>query len=200
MRGTEILTAHLLIHGLASLPDERAGFYWEATRSARSVQLDRFGRAVGGHLGVGRLAIDSWEDAVETLWRLGHDGPRVVVLDEFGHLLESDPSFASVLSSALGPNVRRREPGRTRLILCGSAIAMMSSLTAGEAPLRGRAGMELVVQAEDYRAARAWLDDAGHDLAVSVHAVIGGVVGYATDMVDHDLPTTRSSEPSQRAR
>ena len=65
----------------------------------------------------------------------------------------------------------------------------MRSLTAGQAPLRGRASMELVMQPDDFRAAASRLprpDD--HALAVQVFAVIGGVVGYATDMVGFDLP------------
>ena len=65
---------------------------------------------------------------------------------------------------------------------------MLAALTAGEAPLRGRAGMELVMQPHDFRAAASWLTSGDLALAVQVHAVIGGVIGYATDMVDHDLP------------
>jgi hypothetical protein len=76
------------------------------------------------------------------------------------------------------------------MILCGSAIAMMRSLTAGQAPLRGRAGMELVMQPFDFRTAAEHLrTKSSLELAVRVYAVIGGVIGYATDMVDHDLPT-----------
>jgi hypothetical protein len=66
---------------------------------------------------------------------------------------------------------------------------MMGALTVGEAPLRGRAGLELVMQPFDFRQIVS-LMDMGSDLALvaRVFAVIGGVVGYATDMVDHDLP------------
>lgn len=115
-----------------------------------------------------------------------------VVLDEFGHILQADASVASVLASALGPGTRRHgRSERSRIVLCGSAIAMMRALTVGEAPLRGRAGLELVMQPDDFRTAATRLaapDD--HDLAVCVFAVIGGVVGYATDMANHDLPTS----------
>jgi AAA+ ATPase superfamily predicted ATPase len=177
---------------LEGVCEGRGGFYWEATRTASALQLERFGEALGAHLGVGRLAISTWEQALSALWRLGHGRPAVVVLDEFGHLLESDPSIASVLATMLGPKAQRDHPGSTRLILCGSAIAMMSALTVGEAPLRGRAGMELVMRPADYRLARSWVGDVADRLAVDVHAVIGGVVGYATDMVDHDLPATQA--------
>jgi hypothetical protein len=75
------------------------------------------------------------------------------------------------------------------LILCGSALAIMQSLTTGEAPLRGRAGMELVMQPAGFREAALRLGKRPNlPLATRVYAVIGGVIGYATDMVDFDIP------------
>lgn len=175
-----------LLEGVAR---ERGGFYWEATRGEPGVHLTRLGEALGRHLGVGRVSLSSWEDALGQLLRLGREDAVPVVLDEFGYLLEGDASLDSVVSAALGPAGRRSNPGRARLILCGSAIAMMRALTAGQAPLRGRAGLELVMQPFGYRAAAERLGpDADLGLAVRVYAVIGGVIGYATDMVDHDLP------------
>jgi hypothetical protein len=174
---------------LAGIAAERGGFYWEATRGEPAVQLTRLGAALGEHLGVGRLAFDGWREAWSRLLRLGERGPLPIVVDEVGYLLEVDPSVDSVLAAVLGPAGRRDHPGQARLILCGSAIAMMRALTAGQAPLRGRAGMELVMQPFGYRAAAKQLaSDAPLELAARVYAVIGGVIGYATDMVDHDLP------------
>lgn len=174
---------------LEQLTRERGGFYWEATRGEPAVHLSRLGSALGRHLGVGRLALEGWEDALQQLLRLGRNGSIPVVLDEFGYLLEGDPAVDTLVSAALGPAGRRRSQGRARLIVCGSAIALMRSLTAGEAPLRGRAGLEVVMQPFGYRAAARHVgDDIPLDLAARVYAVIGGVIGYHTDMVDHDLP------------
>lgn len=176
---------------LEAVVHDRGGFYWEATRTSTTVLLSRLGTALGGYVGVGRLAFDTWEDALSQLLRLGASGPLPVVLDEFGHVLEADASVDSVVAAALGPGARRTNPGRSRLILCGSATAMLSALTAGQAPLRGRAGLELVMQPHDFRAAAAWLGSAPDlELAARVYAVIGGVIGYATDMVDYDLPAS----------
>jgi uncharacterized protein len=174
---------------LDSLAAERGGFYWEATRGEPAVHLARLGEALGAHLGVGRLSFDTWEAALTQVIRLGAEHRTPVVLDEFGYLLEADPTLDSVIAALLGPAAQRSNRGHARLILCGSAIAMMRSLTAGEAPLRGRAGMELVMQPFDFRAAATQLPE-GSDLRLAsrLYAVIGGVIGYATDMVDHDLP------------
>lgn len=178
---------------LEKLTRDRGGFYWEATRAESAVHLARLGAALGDHLAAGRLSFDTWEEAVARLLESAGGEPTPVVLDEFGYLMEADASVASVVAAALGPAGRRGNPGRARLILCGSAIALMRTLTAGEAPLRGRAGLELVMQPFSYRAAARRLGaDAPLDLAVRVYAILGGVIGYYTDMVDDDLPRSLS--------
>jgi len=175
----------------------RGGFYFEATRVASPMQLARLGAAIGEHVGVGRIALADWEEALDALLRIGSGSTLPVVLDEFSYILEADPSVASVIASALGPGSRRRSESRVRLVLCGSAIAMMRELTAADAPLRGRAGLELVAQPDDFRSAAQHLPRPEDlDTALKCFAVIGGVVGYATDMVDFDLP--RSAEDFDR--
>ena len=177
--------------------EARDGFYFEAIHVETPVQLERLGAAIGEHLGVGRIALASWEEALTQLLRLGEERAVPVVLDEFGHILQADASVDSVLATTLGPGRRPRgQSGRPRLVLCGSAIAMMRALTVGEAPLRGRAGLELVMQPDDFRTAATRLAATrlaapeDRELAARVFAVIGGVVGYATDMANHDLPTS----------
>lgn len=171
-----------------ALARERGGFYWEATRGEAGVHLARLGETLGAHLGVGRLAFTDWADALAQLLRLGGGGSVPVVLDELGCLVEADPTLPSVIAAALGPAARRGQAGRARLVLCGSAMAVMQSLTAGEAPLRGRAGCEVVMQPFGFRAMAAQIGVTSRPLAATLYAVIGGVIGYATDMVDRDLP------------
>lgn len=170
---------------------ERGGFYFEATEVASSTHLERLGVALGEFLGTARLALDDWRTALAELLRLGERGQIPVVLDEFGYIVGADRSVPSEISSALGPAATTGTRSRSRLILCGSAISVMRTLAQGEAALRGRAGLELAMQADDYRVAATRLPDPG-DLETAMHtfAVIGGVVGYATDMVDFDLPSS----------
>jgi uncharacterized protein len=186
MYGRRRIGKSTLLHELVR---DRGGFYWEATRGEPAVHLARLGEAIGSHLGVGRLSLENWEEAVAQLLRLGAAGVKPVALDEFGYLLEGDPTLDSVIAAAMGPAGQQALEGQARLVLCGSAMALMRRLTAGEAPLRGRAGLELVMQPFDFRQIASLLD-MGSDLSLvaRVFAVIGGVVGYATDMVDYDLP------------
>ena len=178
---------------LVEQANRRGGFYFEAIRAETPVQLERLGAALGEHLGVGRLALGDWEEAVGALLRLGEQSVVPVILDEFGHIIAADPSVESILTAALGPGALRKSESKARLILCGSAIALMRALTEGEAPLRGRAGLELVMQPDDFRIAATRLPvGAGLETAARVFAVIGGVVGYATDMVNFDLPSGKA--------
>lgn len=180
---------------LSALTHARSGFYWEATRAETPLHLARLGAALGAHLGVGPLALASWEDALIRLLQLGAAGNVPIVLDEFGYLIAAEPGLDSTLSALLGPS-RRGDDSRARLILCGSAMAMMRKLSDGQAPLRGRAAIEAMMHAHDYRQAATWLgDDPDLMLAARLFAVIGGVVGYATDMVDDDLPTSLADFP-----
>lgn len=175
---------------LSGLTRQRNGFYWEANQAESRTQLHQLGEALGDFLGTGRVALDDWNDALRHLLRLGTEGPTPVVLDEFGYLLDAEPSLASLIANHLGPATNTEGQGQARLVLCGSAISMMRSLTAGQAPLRGRAGLEEVMHPADHREALRWYPDRCSDeLALRLYSVIGGVVGYATDMVDADLPT-----------
>ncbi|MCC5953184.1 MAG: winged helix-turn-helix transcriptional regulator [Acidimicrobiia bacterium] len=176
---------------LVAATDRRSGFYFEATRGGIPAQLDSLGRELGEHLGVGPLAFNSWSDAIDALVRLGDRRSVPVVLDEFGHILEADPTVDSQLAKAFGPGARRGRTSQARMVLCGSAMALMRALTGGEAPLRGRASLELVMQPDDFRVAATRLTSSDLAVACRTFAVIGGVVGYATDMVGFDLPTSR---------
>ena len=173
--------------------EQRGGFYFEAIKVSTPTQLERLGDAMGRYLGVRRLAFANWEEALRSIIDIGRDRPIPAVLDEFGYIMEADPSIESAIATALGPGAQHDPTSRVRLILCGSAISLMRALTAGQAPLRGRAGLELVMQPDDYRTAwRRLSPGCDLDTAMQVFSVIGGVVGYATDMVNFDLPVSSS--------
>jgi hypothetical protein len=78
----------------------------------------------------------------------GRAAPGLLVLDEFPYLAQETPGLPSIVQSLydrLGPGA---VAGTTslRLILCGSAISVMSDLLSGTRALRGRAALELRVR------------------------------------------------------
>lgn len=174
---------------LESLADAVGGFYYAAVRGSDHEALRDLGVRLGAYRGAGAaLALDSWEGAVTALLDLAQERETLVVLDEFPYLLEHTPNLDAILQRVLGVWRADRERARARLILCGSAIAVMRDLLGGSAPLRGRAGLDLHVAAFDLRTARALhgIDDLR--TAFQTYAVIGGVAAYAREMVGNDLP------------
>ncbi len=155
------------------------GFYYQAAEEEQPQALASFGSALGSFLQVpgGRLALESWDDVFQALSDLPPtNGPSLVVLDEFPYLLHHSPELPSLLQRFIDST--REGPGALRLILCGSALSVMTKLLEGTQALRGRASVDIVVRSFDYRtSARFWgIDDPS--TALAVNAVVGGTPGY----------------------
>ena len=97
-------------------------------------------------------------------------------MDEFPFLIRASPGLPSIIQRELGPG-GSGPASRVRLLLCGSAMSVMGGLLSGPAPLRGRAGLELVVQPFGYRDAARFWGITDPKLAVLVH-MVGGTPAY----------------------
>jgi hypothetical protein len=175
---------------LQDLAEQTGGFYYHAVRGSSGESLRDIGDHLGRYAGApAALALESWDEAIAGLMELGRERETLVVLDEFPYLLEHTPALDSLIQRCYAPRAATRLNTQTRLILCGSAVSVMRELLAGTAPLRGRAGLDLRMQAFDFRTARTLhgIDDL--ETAVLTYAVIGGVAAYAREMVGYDLPT-----------
>lgn len=177
---------------LQSLAEQAGGFFFEAVEGQPAEQLRLLGSALADHLQLpAALDLPDWSGALDALLELAREQAMPVVLDEFSYLVTASPSLPSLLQAALSPARRRSMP--TRLVVCGSAISLMGSLLTANAPLRGRAGLELVVHAFDYRTAAAfWRLEDQPAVAFSVFAVLGGTPAYAREFVREDVPADSS--------
>jgi uncharacterized protein len=163
------------------------GFFHTATDTTETEALAFFGQALAGHTGGGRYAFDNWDEALERLFAAVPDG--LIVLDEFPYLTRATPSLPSLIQRALGPRGHARQ-GSARLLLCGSAMSVMGRLLAGNAPLRGRASLELIVRPLDYRTAARFWGITDPRLAVLVHSIVGGTPAYRREFVGGDAPSS----------
>jgi uncharacterized protein len=111
--------------------EELANFADEAWRSSLP----------GSHL-FEDVSLDNWGAAFRVLGSALPDGPAIVVLDEFPWLVEGDRAIEGQLQTAWD---RLLEAKPVLLVLVGSDIRMMESLTTYERPLFGRA-KEMVVE------------------------------------------------------
>lgn len=173
---------------LQALADVCGGFYFVAVESTSADALRQFGTAVASYLGVpGTLAFAHWDEAI--IYLLDQCPDRLIVLDEFPYLMKADPSIPWILQREIDARATHRSTGsRVRLVLAGSAMSVMGRLLAGQAPLRGRASLDLVVQPFDHRLARRFWDIADPRLALQVNAIVGGTPAYRTRFVGNEVP------------
>jgi AAA+ ATPase superfamily predicted ATPase len=173
---------------LDALVRAAGGFMYTATETTEADALRQFGEALARDAGESApFRFAHWDEAITRLLRAAPEGPRPVVIDEFPFLARASPSLPSIVQRALGPAAQRAHTP-VRLLLCGSALSFMGKLLAGSAPLRGRAGLELIVRTLDYRqAAEFWgISDPG--TAVLTNAVVGGTPAYRREFSRDDAP------------
>jgi AAA+ ATPase superfamily predicted ATPase len=175
---------------LEALSSVTGGLYFPALEETEAVALRSFTAALTRQgIAVSR-PLQDWGDAMAVLFNAVRDRPRVIVIDEFPFLVKTSPSLPSVIQRELGPG-GSGTGSMARLLLCGSAMSVMGGLLAGQAPLRGRASLELLVQPFNYRDAARFWGATDPRLAVLLHAVVGGTPAYRREFVAFDAPDGR---------
>jgi AAA+ ATPase superfamily predicted ATPase len=188
-------------HLLRRLAVASNGFYHQALEHEPTQALAELGQDFGAFLGTpGAIAFESWAGAIGSLatmwtgyadWRQGD--PSIAVLDEFPYLMERSAELPSIIQR-LVDNSRDSAMAPARLILCGSAMTVMSSLLQGQGALRGRVHAHLVIEPFDPPTAAAYWGINNAHLAFLLHAVVGGTAGYR-DLVRRVPRSVKDFEP-----
>lgn len=164
---------------LDALCQADGGFFFEATEAADTESLRRIGAQLGDYTGASIPPRPvGWREVLDALLALGEDRPVTVAIDGFPYLAKANPELPSVIQAAFGPRREERLRSRTRLLLCGSAMSFMGRLLSGTAPLRGRAGLEMIVPTLDYRLAAQFREIGDPQLAVLLYSIVGGTPAY----------------------
>ena len=152
------------------------GFYHQAIEVDRRIALDRLARDLAHYAGYpAALRFDSWEEAVGATVAAARG---LAVFDEFPYFVGGSPELASTIQASVDQR-RSDDKATAALVLCGSSLSVMAGILAGQAPLRGRASLDLVVAPFDFRTAAAfWGLSDRPDVAFAVDAVFGGGPGY----------------------
>jgi len=175
---------------LRALCQATGGFYFAADEATDRESLNRLGSVLAEHLAApAPFTFDTWHSAIDALLSLGRERRIPVVIDEFPYLVKANPQLPSIIQNALAPLRAERDTSRTSLLLCGSAMSFMGRLLSGNAPLRGRAGFELIVPTLDHQlAAEFWgVDDPA--TALKVNAIVGGTPAYRREFARDDTPS-----------
>lgn len=163
------------------------GLYFPALEETEAVSIRGFAAALMRQGIAVTRPLRDWGEAVELVLSAVRDEPRTVVIDEFPFLVKASPSLPSIIQRELGPG-GSGSGSMARLLLCGSAMSVMGQLLSGQAPLRGRASLELIVRPFSYRdAARFWGAEDPR-LAVLLHSIVGGTPAYRREFAAFDVP------------
>ncbi|MGH7870135.1 MAG: ATP-binding protein [Candidatus Dormibacteraceae bacterium] len=164
------------------------GFYFAATEGTEAESLRQLGAKIANYRGDQLpYQLASWDEAIPLLLRLASQQPIPVVIDEFPFLVKASSALPSIIQRELGPQAKP-STSPARLLLCGSALSFMGSLLSGSAPLRGRAGLELMVSTFDYRLAARFWEFTDPKLALLNNAIVGGTPAYRREYARDDTP------------
>lgn len=169
-------------HLLRTLTASGRAIYHQALEEERAPALARIATLVASTRGLDAMeaGFPDWSAALRSLIDLA--GPeRAIVLDEFPYLLARSPELPSAIQAAFDDAAFGRRPP-FRLLLCGSAMSVMSELLSGQ-----RALLDLVVSAFDFRTAAGYWGIGDPETAFLVHAVVGGIPGYRA-LLDGQAP------------
>lgn len=150
----------LLVHWLGA--GKKEGVYWVAHRSTSAALLAKFSQALAPLLGTRdpAFSFSSWEAALAQIATIAKRKPITVVIDELPYLLESDPSFSTVLQASLRFHFAFVQPN-LRLLEQGRIDRLMEIIRGGFASFVGHSGYEEICRRHhriDGRSRRATLD------------------------------------------
>jgi uncharacterized protein len=170
---------------LRRLCREHAGSYHMAQEEEPRPALQRFADGVARRRGLdaGQVRFADWDEALRTALRpapAGDGRPVLLVLDELPYLLAHPlgAQIPSALQALVDDSRDDPQAPRARVILCGSALAVMSDLLSGAKALRGRAELDMLLKPFDYRTSSAYYGIADPETAFRTYAFFGGTPGY----------------------
>ena len=177
---------------LRSLAAATGGFFFEAVEATEAESLRMFGAALARQArSAADFSFPGWDDALRYFLALAGRGPVPLIIDEFPYLMKATPALPSLLRREIDSRGPSQGGGsQARILLCGSAMSVMGGLLAGSAPLRGRAGLEMVIKPFGYRDAALFWGAADPGLAVQLHAIAGGTPAYRRQFVRDDAPAS----------
>ncbi|HUC57000.1 MAG TPA: ATP-binding protein [Streptosporangiaceae bacterium] len=167
---------------LDALVENVGGMYLTAVQEEGPVlALLRFVATIAAYarVPVDSLRLSDWEQALTTALDVVNQAPGapLLVIDELPYLLEHSPQITGLLQLIYDRSRLGGGPGG-RIILCGSALSVMTDLLSGTKPLRGRAVVDLRLPAFDYRTSRNFWQITDAHTALLLDACIGGAPGY----------------------
>ena len=171
---------------LRRLVESVGGVYHLALQEERRSSLGRFADTVSRHQpGAPPLRFDGWSAALSYVVDfLGTQAtePTVLVLDEYPYLREAsselDSCLQALMDEAAAGSLGSAWKAPVSVIVCGSAMSVMTGILSGTSPMRGRASLDMALAPFDFRQAGGYWGITDPEAAFEVDAIVGGAAGY----------------------
>lgn len=158
---------------LQEFAKDKDSIYFMADQEHGSGNLRNFSDSVCKKINMPGASFNSWTDALDALTR---ESKRIIIIDEFQYLVQSDPSVPSAFQVAWDTVLKNRE---VMLILCGSYIGLMEKHTLNySSPLYGRRTASIKLGKLELDEIEGSFPDMTGRQLIEYYAVTGGVPKY----------------------
>ena len=159
----------------------KSACYYLASKTSARDQLKSASSTILNQLGfetASKINFDSWRDFFDQLKVCLLQAPkeRVIVVDEFPYLVESDSAIPSLFQYGWDECLKNTH---TMLILMGSSINMMYQHALNySSPLYGRRTANLLLEPFTFSEAKDFLKTSDFQLQFSLYSLVGGIPAY----------------------
>ena len=156
-----------------AIENKKALYFLCARRNIR-YNLRKFSYKVCEFLNIPKAEFGSFLEAFEAI--LSKEKSPIVVMDEFGYLVEKDEGILSDFQEIVDEILKDT---KAKLILCGSYISVMQGRVIGKkSPLYGRNTMQLNLKPLKFEYLFEWFPKIKFEDALKIYAVTSGIPKY----------------------
>ena len=154
--------------------ENKKAMYFLCARRNIKYNLRKFSYKVCEFLNIPKVEFKSFLEAFEAI--LSKEKNPIVVIDEFGYLVEKDEGILSDFQEIVDEILKETN---AKLILCGSYISVMQGKVIGKrSPLYGRNTMQLNLKSLKFVNLFKWFPKIKFEDALKIYAVTSGIPKY----------------------
>ena len=154
--------------------EKKKALYFLCARRNIKYNLRKFSYKVCEFLNIPNAEFKSFLEAFEAI--LSKEKSPIVVMDEFGYLVEKDEGILSDFQEIVDEILKDT---KAKLILCGSYIGVMQGRVIGKkSPLYGRNTMQLNLKPLKFAHLFEWFPEIKFEDVVKIYAVTSGIPKY----------------------
>lgn len=165
--------SELIKQALNEVPGTK--IYYECKQVAEKNNVNGLTEVVSTALGFPKLGFEDIESVLKFLFETSKKEKIILVLDEYPYLRESIPGMDSILQSLIDGY---KEEANLSLVLLGSYVEIMRSLTEHSNPLYGRVDLSMNLAPMDYYESSLFYPRFSPSDKVKIYSVFGGIPYY----------------------